>query len=79
VLLRVVLVVLLVAVVLWWLSARSRLRAAKKARTLDKPQEFARCAHCGVHLPLTDAVIERGTAYCSDAHRIAGPKDHRES
>lgn len=28
-----------------------------------------RCAHCGVHLPGQDAVVVRGTAYCSDEHR----------
>jgi len=76
VILRVVLVVLLVAVVLWWLSARPRVRASKnEGRTPGEPQAFARCAHCGVHLPLADAVVERGIAYCSEAHRLAGPRD----
>ncbi|HEU5294133.1 MAG TPA: PP0621 family protein [Burkholderiaceae bacterium] len=72
-LLRVLLVVLLVGVVLWWLSARPR--SARDSRTLRQPQAFARCAHCGVHLPLSDAVIERDIAYCSEAHRLAGPRD----
>jgi len=76
VLLRVVLVVALVGVVLWWLSrTRSRLGASRRAGTPHPPQAFARCAHCGVHLPLADAVVERGIAYCSEAHRLAGPRD----
>jgi uncharacterized protein len=28
-----------------------------------------RCAHCGVHLPGQDAIVVRGTAYCTDEHR----------
>ncbi|HET7528448.1 MAG TPA: PP0621 family protein [Burkholderiaceae bacterium] len=43
---------------------------------MHEPQAFARCAHCGVHLPVGDAVMDRGIAYCSEAHRLAGPKDH---
>jgi uncharacterized protein len=33
------------------------------------------CAHCGVHLPSADALRDAaGRAYCSDAHRLAGPR-----
>jgi uncharacterized protein len=34
-----------------------------------QPASMLRCAHCGVHLPGSDAVVVRGTAYCSDEHR----------
>ena len=34
-----------------------------------------RCAHCGVHLPQDDALRDAADrAYCSDPHRIAGPR-----
>jgi len=75
VLLRVVLLVLVVAVIVWWLGVRSRARPAKRAQRTQEPEAFARCAHCGVHLPLNDAVVDAGIAYCSEAHRLAGPKD----
>jgi uncharacterized protein len=78
-LMRVLLVVVLVAVLLWWLGARSRSRTAGDSRKLNEPQAFARCARCGVHLPLSDAVLDRGIAYCSEAHRLAGPKDRGAS
>ena len=78
-LVRVVLVVLVVAVILWLLTARSRGRSAKGAHKLQQPEAFARCAHCGVHLPINDAVVDRGQAYCSEAHRLAGPRDHAGS
>jgi uncharacterized protein len=77
VLVRVVILVLVVAIILWLLTARSRARSRKGgAQMPQQPESFARCAHCGVHLPLNDAVIDRGVAYCSEAHRLAGPRDH---
>ena len=71
--LRVVLIVLAVGVVLWLLSARSR--KARGPAEMPRPQAFARCAHCGVHLPAKDALVVGGVAYCSEAHRLAGPRD----
>jgi uncharacterized protein len=39
------------------------------------PQAMLSCAHCGVHLPAPDALKDQaGRAYCSDAHRQAGPR-----
>jgi uncharacterized protein len=76
---RVVLVALLVGVILWWLSARSSPHASKESRKAHEPQAFARCAHCGVHLPVSDALMDRGIAYCSEAHRLAGPRDRGAS
>lgn len=35
----------------------------------NHPQEMVRCAQCGVHLPLSDAVTGRQGVYCSEAHR----------
>jgi uncharacterized protein len=77
VLMRVVLVLLVVGVILWLLAARSRAGAPRKSK--PQPEAFARCAHCGVHLPINDAVVDRGNAYCSEAHRLAGPSDHAGS
>jgi len=79
VVLRVVILVLVVAIILWLLTARSRGRSPKDPQKVRQPESFARCAHCGVHLPINDAVVERGIAYCSEAHRLAGPRDHGAS
>jgi uncharacterized protein len=76
VLVRVVLVVLVVGVILWWFKARARTRLQEGTYKSHEPEAFARCAHCGVHLPINDAVVEGGIAYCSEAHRLAGPRDH---
>lgn len=49
-------------------------QASRDARPADAAAMVA-CAHCGVHLPSDDAVTDReGRRFCSDAHRLAGPR-----
>lgn len=78
-------VVLLIVVVggLLWLAMGRRKRPTDKAAKPDAaktaapgtPQAMLACAHCGVHLPSADALRDAaGDAYCSDAHRLAGPR-----
>lgn len=39
------------------------------------PQKMLACAHCGVHLPQADAQMDAaGRPFCSEAHRLAGPR-----
>jgi uncharacterized protein len=74
-------VVLLAVLLLVWLLLGSSRRRAKDARR-DAPaaqppssvEGMVACAHCGVHLPGSLAVLARGQAYCSAAHRDAGPR-----
>ncbi|MBH1985829.1 MAG: hypothetical protein I8H76_00715 [Burkholderiales bacterium] len=43
--------------------------------TGNEPDQIVPCAHCGVHLPFKDAVLDiGGRVYCGDAHRTAGPR-----
>jgi uncharacterized protein len=36
------------------------------------------CAHCGVHLPSSEALRDDAArTYCSNEHRIAGPRSER--
>ncbi|MCG7868359.1 MAG: PP0621 family protein [Candidatus Thiodiazotropha taylori] len=45
-----------------------------------KSVESVECAHCGLHLPKTEAVAKNGVHYCSKEHLIAAesgkPTDH---
>ena len=83
---------LLALVVLWLLyspAVRGRLRGQSrhkgdggkptKATQPAKPVQADRiepCAHCGVHLPASEALHDiGGRVYCSEAHRLAGPRD----
>lgn len=60
---------LVIALVLWW--ARSRSRAVKRKPPAAPPalQAMVPCAHCGVHLPLAEGVPGVLGIYCSDEHR----------
>ncbi len=77
---KYILVVMVVMVAFWlWRQGRrdemrDRTKPAPKAPpAVGPPQAMARCAHCGLHLPATDAIAGPGGVYCSPAHRLAGP------
>jgi len=63
----VVLAVLAVAYTLW----RSQRAAARPPQRpgAGAPQDMVACAHCGVHLPRGEALMQRGRSYCCQAHR----------
>ncbi len=56
------------------ISQRRTDRAAgREAAREGRGEPMRQCAHCGVHLPASDAVSAGGRDYCSLAHRDAGP------
>lgn len=74
---RILFFVALAAVVVWWLFLR------KPRRPLDgqgpaRPgrggavDDIVACAHCGLHLPRADAVVEGDALYCGEEHRRLG-------
>lgn len=80
------LLVLLVVVLGVWLLMRPRTggtparppadppKRTNKARK-DPPAEMVACAHCDLRLPLAESLPDAdGRPYCSDAHRLAGPR-----
>jgi uncharacterized protein len=79
-----VLAVLWVAIWLWRKNRREEMRDAqheKAARAQRQPaapaapKAMLRCAHCGLHLPASDALGGPGDAvYCSAAHREAAER-----
>ena len=72
------LIVVFVVAFVVWLMLRGRGEAERKPRG-RKPQiaptEMVRCSHCGLHLPRSDAVQDSRGAFCTEAHRLAGPRD----
>jgi uncharacterized protein len=72
-----VLLVVSIGIYLWRQGRREEMRerAAPPRRpaapAVGAPQDMVRCAHCGLHLPATDALAGSGGAYCSAAHRRA--------
>lgn len=73
---KYLLVLVVVGLVVWLLTARARTGGRPPGADRDRPappQSMARCAHCGLHLPAADAVVEGSRVYCSEAHRRLGP------
>lgn len=69
----VILVVLLVMRLLARHSAASKSRAQSTPRKGRKRFEaMVQCAHCGVHLPSSDAVHSHGNTWCSHEHARLG-------
>jgi uncharacterized protein len=60
-------------------SQRRSERATREAHERDaralQGEPMRRCAHCGVHLPDSEALAAGGRHYCSRAHLDAGPRD----
>ncbi len=74
---------LLLTVVLWvawslWRNQQRRdaappqPRRAQPAQALP-PVQMVPCAHCGMHVPQSEAVQSDGRSYCSSAHARLGP------
>lgn len=69
------LVVLAVVVgVFWWALSRRPVIRNKAAGRSSPKQAMVACAHCGVHLPQSEAVVGPAGNFCSEAHRLAGPR-----
>ena len=73
---RYLLLLLLVGYVLWrWREAQARRRAAPPPKQAEETQtqtiEMVECAHCGVHLPVLQALTVRSAYFCSAAHQKA--------
>jgi len=68
--------VLLVVLVFGWLMFRGRGRQKSSGGKAPKgqAQSMIECDHCGIHLPHSDAVVDRSGSYCCDAHKLAGPR-----
>lgn len=66
--------VLLAVVAIVYAFLRSQQRRppppGRGASSLPAPEEMVRCAHCGVHLPHSQALHdEGGRSYCCRAHQ----------
>lgn len=68
-------------VVLVILAIKSKARSATRSQTPPpaardeaEAESMARCAHCGVHFPASEAVRADGLDYCSPAHVRLPPR-----
>ena len=85
---KFLLLIVVIGIALWLFKARGRTPGAPPAGKTPKPTRSAApdkpepeptvmlaCAHCGVHLPQADTVLDAaGRPFCTEAHRLAGPR-----
>lgn len=67
----VLLVVLVVAIGIW--RGRRAKDAASSQAPGALPQDMLACAHCGIHIPRSEALVLGSQAYCCPEHRRLGP------
>jgi uncharacterized protein len=67
---------ILVLVVVWvgyqlWRRARIADQVAKERppQPVNTPMAMVACAHCGTHLPQTEALSDNGHFFCNAEHR----------
>lgn len=75
---KYLIVVVVILAVVWLVRSQRRRRRDAPGASAPRPaavQQMVDCAHCGVHLPASDALSDPdGRHYCSPAHRLAGPR-----
>lgn len=81
---RLLILLLLALVVIWWLFGRASQSRGdgpgkRMPRGARRPevQDIVACAHCGVHVPRTEAVSDGIDHYCGEPHRLLGPDRDR--
>jgi len=73
---KIILFVAVVAVII--AVFRSNARKKRGPDPEKKPPSEAsmtRCANCGVHFPLSEALSEKGRNFCCEGHRKLGASD----
>lgn len=67
--------VLLVAIAIWRNKQRRKAPPPPAANRQLAAEDMVVCAHCGVHLPYSDAVTSAERLhFCSAEHRRLGPR-----
>jgi len=77
------LILLLIAVLLWFGHAKKRQRNERKQSGTagdtgpskpPRPEAIVGCSHCGLHVPISDAFVSSsGASFCCEAHRRLHP------
>ncbi|MDX9698717.1 MAG: PP0621 family protein [Rhodocyclaceae bacterium] len=76
-LLRILPILVLVFVAVWWFRRMQARRQAVRAQRMQQALSSERmpaCEHCGLHVPESEGVTVEGHFFCSEAHRRLGRK-----
>lgn len=76
---KLLLLLAVVVLVVWWIRRLSRPDDPPAAKTRQATpiarEPILACAHCGVHVPQSEALMLGDRPYCSEAHRRAHQGD----
>lgn len=50
--------------------ARRGERGIKQAESVKSNEDMVKCAHCGVHMPVSESTLSKGNYFCSNEHRL---------
>lgn len=55
------------------IKSYSRSQNARSSSSAPRgPEDMVKCAHCGVNLPRSEAILTQGKFYCSREHQQLG-------
>jgi len=64
---KLIFIIIIVLLAYWVIKARKRTNTKIESLT-DASEDMVRCAHCGVHLPESESIVNEGDFFCSDKH-----------
>jgi uncharacterized protein len=50
--------------------ARRGQRGIDRASSVKSNEDMVKCAHCGVHMPVSESTLSKGNYFCSNEHRL---------
>lgn len=65
-------VILFVVVMVYRAYKRVQSRPESPPAPTDQVETMVRCAHCGVNLPRSEAILSQGDFYCCPEHQQRG-------
>jgi uncharacterized protein len=72
---RLAVLIVLVVLAVWLVRRALRPPASREVKPSREMQgDLARCAHCGMHLPRSEARESAGALYCSEEHARLGSR-----
>lgn len=72
------LLLIAVLLVLWWAWKKRAERPEESAMPDERlPESVVACAHCGLHHPLSESLVDGDDNYCCPEHRLAGKSPKR--
>jgi uncharacterized protein len=72
---KFILFVLVVAALIILIRSNARKKSRGPSPDPVIESSMTRCASCGVHFPLSEALTENGDHFCCEAHRKLGAGD----